>query len=325
MAVKGFITIEEDDVGSYSFIKKGSDETVLSGGERRIAKEFYDKQTFVAVKTHNQETIKKAINALKQNLSLEYEKIYFMTNSKYLIPGLVLSILILIGTVFLGRDKGLAAFMTAWLSGWKVACVFLVYQANKSWKKAFTTEESRIMNLLGAFFISLFAIPFLAGEGFGLWAFASATSPLAVLIILAVIFINILFYHFMKAPTIKGRAVMDQIEGLKLYLSVAEKDRLNMLNPPEKTPETFERFLPYALALDVEQAWCEQFAEVLDKARTELNYSPARYSGGYFGNLGAGGLASSLSSLSSTISSASAPGSSAGGGGSSGGGGGGVW
>jgi hypothetical protein len=32
---------------------------------------------------------------------------------------------------------------------------------------------------------------------------------------------------------------MDQVEGFKMYLSVAEKDRLNMLNPPEKTPERF--------------------------------------------------------------------------------------
>ena len=62
---------------------------------------------------------------------------------------------------------------------------------------------------------------------------------------------------------------MDKIEGFKLYLSVAEKDRLNLLNPPEKTPALFEKYLPFALALDVENAWSEQFAEVLAKAGTE--------------------------------------------------------
>jgi len=28
---------------------------------------------------------------------------------------------------------------------------------------------------------------------------------------------------------------------------------MNRIHPPEQTPETFEKFLPYALALDVEQ------------------------------------------------------------------------
>jgi len=37
---------------------------------------------------------------------------------------------------------------------------------------------------------------------------------------------------------------MDQIEGFKLYLSVAEKDRLNLLNPPEKDPSLFEKTCP---------------------------------------------------------------------------------
>ncbi len=56
---------------------------------------------------------------------------------------------------------------------------------------------------------------------------------------------------------------MDQIEGFADYLSAAEKDRMNFLNPPERTPELFEKYLPYALALGVEQAWSEQFSSVL--------------------------------------------------------------
>ena len=108
-----------------------------------------------------------------------------------------------------------------------------------------------------------------------------------------------------------------------MYLSVAEKERLNLFNSPQKTPELYEKFLPWALALEVEQQWSEQFSEVLEKAMKEDNYSPSWYHSGQ--PFTSAGLASSLgSSLSSTISSSSrAPGSSSGssGGGSSGGGG----
>jgi hypothetical protein len=73
-------------------------------------------------------------------------------------------------------------------------------------------------------------------------------------------------FDLLKAPTREGRKVMDGIEGLRQYLGVAEEERLQFLNPPEKTPELFEKFLPYAIALDVENAWAKRFTAVLAAA-----------------------------------------------------------
>ena len=136
------------------------------------------------------------------------------------------------------------------------------------------------------------------------------------------------FAYLMKAPTATGRRLMDKVEGFKTYLEVAEKDELNLRNPPERTPELFETYLPYALALSVEQPWADKFAHVFAQIRKEGadGYHPRWYSGewdsnnmgDFTGNMGSG--------LSSAISSAATPpGSSSGGGGggSSGGGGGG--
>ena len=327
MAVKGYLTIDEDANGEYTLTRKGKDNSGLSRDEMRIAQQLFDNRTSLAIKTENHATIKQAIKDLQKSLAVEYEKIYFLTNKGTLIPGLVISIIALMAIVILGRSKLEAGFMTFWLSGWTAGCAMLVYQSFKAWRAVITGHSAtRIFNFIMAFFITLFALPFLAGEGFGLWMFSTATSIPAVLCIFIIVLLNILFYHLMKAPTIKGRQAMDQIEGLKLYLSVAEKDRLNQLNPPEKTPEVFEKFLPYALALDVEQEWCEQFADVLAPARAENGYTPTWYTGSHFAAGGVAGLASSLGAMSSSISSSSSPpGSSSGGGGggSSGGGGGG--
>ena len=73
-----------------------------------------------------------------------------------------------------------------------------------------------------------------------------------------------LFFILMEAPTKAGRRLLDRIEGFALYLTVAETVRLNLLNPPERTPELFERFLPYAIALDVTHEWGEMFTGVLN-------------------------------------------------------------
>lgn len=94
------------------------------------------------------------------------------------------------------------------------------------------------------------------------------------------------------------------------------------------TPELFEKYLPFAIALDVEHDWAEQFTKVFlsIKAQTGNSYHPVWYYGA-FSSLEMGSFADNIGSdLSSTISSAStAPGSGsgAGGGGFSGGGGGG--
>ena len=48
------------------------------------------------------------------------------------------------------------------------------------------------------------------------------------------------------------------------------------------------------MALDVEQEWCEQFADVLAAARAENRYTPTWYTGSSFAAGGAAGLASSL-------------------------------
>jgi uncharacterized membrane protein YgcG len=141
-------------------------------------------------------------------------------------------------------------------------------------------------------------------------------------------------FSWLQAPSVEGRKVMDQIEGFREYLGVAEEDRLNALNPPDKTPELFERFLPYAIALDVENAWAKRFAGVLAVAGTAAAATTAWYAGSDSWSSDPVGFASHLSGdLNQTISSAStAPGSSdsgggggggSGGGGSSGGGGGG--
>jgi uncharacterized membrane protein YgcG len=132
------------------------------------------------------------------------------------------------------------------------------------------------------------------------------------------------FGRLLKAPTPAGRTRMDEIEGFRLYLSVAEGDELALAGAPRKTPGLFETYLPFALALGVSQAWSEKFATVF-LTQAAAGYSPDWYHGDRFDVNDLGSFSSSLSSsFDSAVSSAStAPGESSGGdgGGSSGGGG----
>ena len=80
--------------------------------------------------------------------------------------------------------------------------------------------------------------------------------------------LNGIFLYLMKAPTALGRKVMDQLDGLRLYLETAESDRLNT-GAPEITTDRFEALLPYAVALDVEKPWAHAFESALRRAHPE--------------------------------------------------------
>lgn len=151
------------------------------------------------------------------------------------------------------------------------------------------------------------------------------------LVIAAIIvsFLTMVFFAIiMKRPTLRGRKLLDEMLGFKDFLEVAEKDELNLRNPPEKTPQLFEAMLPFALALGVDQQWSERFASVLAAVRDENGnaYRPSWYNGSWNSSRLSRTTSKLSSSLNSAISSSvSPPGSSSGGGGggSSGGGGGG--
>jgi uncharacterized membrane protein len=159
----------------------------------------------------------------------------------------------------------------------------------------------------------------MSGEAPGLYILGIAA--------IVLVFLNAIFQYLLRAPTVAGRKLLDQIEGFRMYMTTAEEERLKILNPPEKTPELFERYLPYALALDCENEWNTKFAAVLAAAAAAGAVAPMWYSGSNWDWGRSGSFTSSLGSgLASSVASAStAPGSSSGsgGGGSSGGGGGG--
>lgn len=72
------------------------------------------------------------------------------------------------------------------------------------------------------------------------------------------------------------------VEGLKMYLDVAEEKQLQFFNPPEVTPALFEQLLPYAIALDMEKVWGDKFEKAfLSSALEPESYRPAWYGGRY--------------------------------------------
>jgi hypothetical protein len=331
LAVKGFVTISEKS-GEYTIRKIDKSDESLSFEEMKAYQELFSLGgRELTLEQRNHTSIAAAIKSVKEYLRKKFEKLYFVTNRRYFISGLVITCLLLFfvgfGTALSRGTAPLFLFMSIWLTGWSAGVIMLLKQAFFAWRQAiFTHGLSRLGSLIGALFSTMFALPFLGGEGFGLYLMATSTSLFVSLFLVAAMTVNYLFFHLLKAPTGAGRKLMDEIEGFRRYLGATERDRMNMMHPAGRTPQLFERYLPYALALDVEQQWSEQFADVLSSASErprEGGSGPVWYSGSSWDSFSKAGFASAFAGAISASSTAPGSRSGSGGGGSSGGGGGG--
>jgi uncharacterized membrane protein YgcG len=163
---------------------------------------------------------------------------------------------------------------------------------------------------------------------FGLGKVGVLSSGPRTLMFLAMIFISLvivaMFGMQMSRRTQKGVYAKEYILGLKEYIEVAEKARIDFHNAPEKDPQLFEKLLPYAMALGIEKKWAKQFESIYTQEPSWYHNANAGvyFSATAFGDSLHGFQTNSGSSLSSRPSSGGSGGFSGGGGG---GGGGGSW
>lgn len=321
--------------GGVKLIDSGGDMRLqmLGGGKdspapiRAMSRALFQRGTDILLAQSSHESVGAGKSALESALSGEYSGKLFRNNYGWsgigallwllMAAAVALSVFVAYGpdlgglTLFANAFAGIGAMvMTAFLLGW------------------LTGQTGFILFIIGFLFSGAFAVAGVVVAVAGAHNIGQAVVLLTPSIAAPLV---VIFFYLLRAPTVTGRKVMDEIEGFKQYLGVAEEDRLNYLHPPEKTPQLFEKYLPYAVALDVENRWAEKFAGVLAAAAA----AGAATAAWYYGDRDVWSNPNSFadrvgSTLASTVASAAtAPGSSGGGssgssgGGSSGGGGGG--
>jgi uncharacterized membrane protein YgcG len=124
------------------------------------------------------------------------------------------------------------------------------------------------------------------------------------------------FGAFMPRRTLSGARACEAALGFEEFLGRVESDRMERTM---RTPETFEKFLPYAMAFAVEEHWVRAFRDIVQSAPS---WYAARTPGAYNYMSFSRSLGHFTSQAGSTMASSprSSGGSGFGGGGSSGGG-----
>ncbi|WP_450088442.1 DUF2207 domain-containing protein [Rhizobium terrae] len=327
LAVKGFVIL--DDLKEKIVIRRTEKAASrdLPIGQASILG-FIGSGSLVIDEAHGT-TVQSVGSSFRNAIEKEHRGKYYNGNKGYVIGGIVLSILVILSLIVFGN---LEPDMLATLIVPVFFAVFLgIFAAafGKGLRRG-SSLLSKIVSVVILGFIGLVALSIGSALLVALVSEMTGSDHWPILVSVGgIVLSNVIFFFLMGAPTPLGRKLMDGIEGLRIYLTLAEKDRMNMAGAPTMSPSHFEKLLPYAVALGVEKPWSRAFEAWLATAAAgaAMAYDPTWYHGNPGSGFGdrIGGFSSSMAStIASTIPAPKSSSSSSGfSGGSSGGGGGG--
>lgn len=110
--------------------------------------------------------------------------------------------------------------------------------------------------------ILLIVAPFIVAQVMG-WADLFTSAGVAAVSVFLSIVIVWLIGRLMTAKTMKGVRTVVVILGFKEFMTRVDADRLKRM-----PPDTFEKFLPYAMSLGVEKHWAQAFEGIVQNPPT---------------------------------------------------------
>jgi len=204
--------------------------------------------------------IKAHIDALQDTFRKNLQGVYFRQNFIYAGVGMAAT---LAWSLFVATtlQESSSMFITFWLFFF-TSIASLVIGGVWTSKPARSSIKQRITRAVLPIFF--FGMP-----GAIIYGFALPGAHGFVLALLLSVLLNSIFFVIMRAPTSRGLIVLQQLAGFREFLVRVEQDRLNRVNTPEQRAELMNRFLPYAIAMNVREGWGDKMASAFSDAIVE--------------------------------------------------------
>ena len=320
LGVKGLVTVRNPGKTLTVAVTGKQPDRKLPVGEQ-VLFSYFDGKGAVTFNKDNGKDLGTKRTEFTSAIESENRKTWFNHNWGYAGFGFLLAIAMIIAMVVFDVLEPVWLFIAVFAGIFLGVIGSVIFGAIKA--------GGAVQRFITLIFVAIFVFNFAGGA---LETFSGISINSAALAAGSMVLICVIFTVLLRAPTVQGRKLMDEIDGLKLYLETAEKNRLNIVDEPPMTIERFERLLPYAIALGVEKPWSDHFeAELARNAVSDADkgtYSPHWYSG--IRSFNSGNIAKAVSGASAGMAAAmvaaqpvQASSSGSGGGGFSGGGGGG--
>jgi predicted membrane protein DUF2207 len=165
---------------------------------------------------------------------------------------------LLLAAVAQGPDPTGAVFFTMWILFCGLAMGMMVELSfATAWRTAFRSGRGWLTLLPGTAAIAIFGSAIV----FMLTKLSAGVSPSFAGMVAALLVLNLGWAPQLKRRTKLGRELLDQIAGFRQFLEKVEQDRMNRLASSSSTPADLDRYIPYAIALEVKEAWGDHLAQ----------------------------------------------------------------
>jgi hypothetical protein len=204
--------------------------------------------------------IKYHLDALQDTFRKNLQGIYFRQNFRYAGIGMAVTFawaLLVAATL----EASSSMFITFWLLLF-TSLAGLVIGGVWTSKPTHPSTRQRVTRVL-------LPVLFFGMPGAMIYVAALPHSHGFVLALLLSVLLNNIFFVVMRAPTPRGVAILLQLVGFREFLVRVEQDRLDRVNTPEQRAELMNRFLPYAIALNVREGWGDKMASAFSDAIVE--------------------------------------------------------
>lgn len=268
MAVKGVITITQDENKQFTIIKNKDDATDLSHGERKVLRHLFTKaDTSIEINDANNLKIRRASKDLKQSLAAEYRRIFFSQNIGYVLTCLLMFIITILSMTMMSLSP-IDIIKPTILLCISIPLVFAFIA------EAYTSKQEHKKK--PAIVYATLAITSIATSFYFLHIYSVHTSIATALIIPIIAICASIAMNLFMSPKILGGEIMQSLKGFRLYFI---GNSVPTATTGDKAMHLFGKLLPYAFAMDTEKDWHKKFAEHFKQHK---EYTPKWYKGGTF-------------------------------------------
>ena len=292
LAIKGYLRIDEEEQSgifgkkkSYHLTRLTDSEEDLFPEEKTLLNSLFSGNKKIVIDGEHESRVENAFNNHKSSILGQHKA--FVTegnNRQFLAVPIIVSLLTVMAAVFMMNRTGTdmdnlgAGLFSAVFIILPLVIVFAILSNRRR-------LPAKLVWLVVPFLLffsfigggsTLLGLSELKGTIYSVFNGANINMIAFVLFVPLAIIALIIYAYLIKKPTEEKLQLQSEIEGFKMYLEMAEKDRINLLNPPDRTPEHFEAMLPYAFALGVQHKWSALFESILAAAAYQPNWTNNR-------------------------------------------------
>ena len=199
---------------------------------------------------------------VSQNVQKALNNLYFTRNARWLALGTFASFITAMGMAFTVQGRNGDRMTLIFLTWWFFFCFFLlglivVMTLLPALGRAMRGLGGAKEVAIGSLMVGVFG----AGGAFVLWQLKASASLAYALSLAALVAINITAFPALRRLTPLGRQTREEIEGFRLFLEKVEQDHMRRMNAADELAGSSMEFLPYAIALEVREAWGDHLAE----------------------------------------------------------------